>query len=134
MKDIRPLQKAGVYRLSLKIEESFSIFSNLANSGEMSETVAALLCFRLVTESLNICTGNAFASLVFRIQRFSVKRCYYLLLHLALAPLFVSVTYTVSLLLINKKVFSFFYNNFICNNTREQYLQNKYEQCTIWPT
>lgn len=28
MKDVHVLQKAGVYRLSLKVEESFSIFSN----------------------------------------------------------------------------------------------------------
>lgn len=92
MKEVRPLQKAGVYRLSLKIEESFSIFYNLANSGEISRTVAALLCFLLVTESLNICTGNALVVLIFRSQRFSKKRSYYLLLNLALTPLLVGVT------------------------------------------
>ena len=74
MNDVHLLQKAGVYRLSLEIEESFSIFYNLANSGEMSRTsIFLLICFLLVTESLKICTGNAFADLVFRNQRFSMK-------------------------------------------------------------
>ena len=44
MKGVHVLQKAGVYRLSLKIEElSFSLFYNLANSGEISRTVVVLL-------------------------------------------------------------------------------------------
>jgi len=64
----------------------------------MSRTVLALLCFLSVTESLNICTGNTFAFLVFRSQLFSMKRSYYLVLNLASAPLFVGVTHPISLI------------------------------------
>ena len=43
MKDVHVLQKAGVYQRSLKIEESFTIFYNLANSCEMSRTVVVFI-------------------------------------------------------------------------------------------
>lgn len=93
--------KADVYRLSMKIEQSFCVrdfFSTLTRSWEMSRTVVVLLCFLLVSESLVICIGNTFNIFVFWSQRFSMKRSCYLLLNLAIDDLLVGVEHPIPLI------------------------------------
>lgn len=93
--------KADVYRLSMKIKQSFCVrdfFSTLTPSWEMSRTVVVFICFLLVSESLVICIGNTFKSFVFWSQRFSMKRSCYLLLNLAIADLLVGVEHPIPLI------------------------------------